>query len=164
MAYGINVARRTGTTVPRIQVMAYATGQTFKAGALLVKNAAGEVVECGADPAAVEGVAAQGAGTGLGYDLPNASQTVVVTGRAQEVSVYLADDEQEFWIRGVNGGTDPVLPLLTHIGEQYGTAKVGNDWVLDIAEVTAKVFEITDIEPSTNRFLVKFLDAVRGRP
>lgn len=164
MARGFNTARRTGTTVPRVQSMAYATGQTFKAGALVVKNSAGEVVECGADPASVEGVALQGAGTGLGYDLPNSSQTVVVTGRSQEVSVAIADDEQEFSGRAVNGGTDPVLPLLTHIGEQYGVAKVGNDWVIDMAEVTAKVVEITDIDAGTNMFLFKIIDSVRNRP
>lgn len=164
MARGFNTLRRTGTTVPRVQAMAYATGQTFKRGALVVKNSAGEVVECGADPAAVEGVALQGAGTGIGFDLPNSSTTNVVTGRNQEVSVAIADDEQEFSARGVNGGTDPVLPLLTHIGEQYGVAKVGNDWVIDFAETTAKVVEITDIFPDGNFFACKVIDSVRGRP
>jgi hypothetical protein len=164
MPQGIVTARRTGTTVPRVQSMAYETGQVFKAGALVVKNANGNIVECGADPASVEGVALAGAGTGPGYDLPNSTQTVVVTGRSQEVPVAIADDEQEFMIRGVNGGTDPVLPLQTHIGEQYGTAKVGNDWVIDFAETTAKVWEITDTVPEKNAFLAKVIDTVRNRP
>jgi hypothetical protein len=161
---GFNPARRTGTTVPRVQSMVYATGQTFKDGALVVKNANGEIVECGADPAAVEGVALAAVGTGYGYGLPNSDVTNVVTGRLQELPVAIADGEQEFSARAINGATDPVLPLQTHIGEQYGVAKVGDDWVIDMAEVTTKVIEITDTMPETNRFLCKFLATVRGRP
>lgn len=168
MGRSFNVARRTGTTAPRVQSIAYATGQTFKAYALVVLNTSGEVVECGADPTAVLGVALQAAGSGPGYGLPNTAETTVVTGRLQEVVVALADREQEFSARGVNGGTDPVVPLQTHIGEQYGVAKVGNDWVIDFAETTTKVVEITDIVPgeggSAGFFLCKFLEIRMGRP
>lgn len=159
---GMNYARGRNNAAPRVQAMAYATGQTFKAQALVVLNANGEVVECGADPAAVLGIALNGAGTGMGYDLPNSSVTTVVTGRAQEVSVLIANDTDEYYGRGVNGGTDPVLPLQTHIGEQYGVAKVGVDWVIDFAEVTTKVVEITDILPESNSFVFKILKTVRG--
>jgi hypothetical protein len=164
MARGFNYARGRNNAAPRVQAIAYATGQTFKAQALVVLNTSGEVVECGADPAAVLGVALQGAGTGMGFDLPNSSVTTVVTGRAQEVSVLIADDSTEFYARGVNGGTDPVLPLQTHIGEQYGVAKVGNEWVIDFAETTAKVVEITDIVPASDGtfFICKILRTVRG--
>jgi hypothetical protein len=164
MARGFNYARGRNNAAPRVQAIAYATGQTCKAQALVVLNTSGEVVECGADPAAVLGVALQGAGTGMGFDLPNSSVTTVVTGRAQEVSVLIADDSTEFYARGVNGGTDPVLPLQTHIGEQYGVAKVGNEWVIDFAETTAKVVEITDIVPASDGtfFICKILRTVRG--
>jgi hypothetical protein len=163
MPRGFNYARGYNNAAPRVQSIAYTTGQTFKAGALVLLTAAGEVSECAADPAAVLGVALQGAGTGPGFDLPNSSVTTVVTGRAQEVSVLIADDETQFYARGVNGGTDPVLPLQTHIGEQYGVAKVGNDWVIDFAETTAKVVEIVDIVPSPDGsfFLCKILRTVR---
>lgn len=163
---GFNYARGANNAAPRVQVLAYTTGQTFKAGALVVITAAGEVSECGADPAAVYGVALQGAGTGPGYDLPNSSVTTVVTGRAQEVSVLVANRSTEFYARGVNGGTDPVLPLQTHIDEQYGVAKVGNDWVIDFAETVAKVVEIVDIVPAPhgNFFICKFLESVLVAP
>lgn len=164
MARGFNVARRTGTTIPRVQRLAYETGQVFKTGALVVLNANGNVIECAADPTSVTGVALQAAGTGPGFDVSDASQTVVTTGRTAEVSVAIADDEQEFSARGINGGTDPVLPLQTHIGEQYGVAKVGNDWVIDLAEVTVKVVQITDINADNNMFLCKILDSVRTIP
>lgn len=159
---GMNYARGRNNAAPRVQCMAYATGQVFKAQALVVLNANGEIVECGADPVAVLGIALNGAGTGPGYDLPNSSVTTVVTGRVQEVSVLIANDTDEYYARGVNGATDPVLPLQTHIGEQYGVAKVGNDWVIDFAEVTVKSVEITDILPESNHFVFKFLKTVRG--
>jgi hypothetical protein len=165
MARTFNVSTRF-KTAPNIQTMRYATGQTFTLGALLTENSSGELIECSADPASVYAVAAQGAGTGPGYDLANASITTVVTGRSQEVSVYVLDRNMVFSARGVNGGTDPVLPLQTHIDEQYGVAKVGNDWVIDLAETTAKVVEIVDIVnyDGMNFFLVKFLESVLGRP
>jgi hypothetical protein len=166
MGRTFNVATRF-KTAPNIQSMAYAAGQVFLKGALLTVNAAGELIECGADPASVYAVAAEGAGTKPGYDLANSSVTTVVTGRVQEASVYVIDRDMVFSCRAVNGGTDPVLPLQTHVDEQYGVAKVGNDWVVDMAETTAKVVEIVDYDVSTtglNLFLVKFLESVIGRP
>lgn len=167
MARGFQYARGA-KTVPQAQSCAYATGQTFLKGALLVKNSAGEVVECGADPAAVYGVACQDAGSGLGYGAANSAQTTVVTGRSQEVTVVVADRTNQFSARAVNGGTDPVIPLQTHIDEQYGVAKVGNDWVIDMAETTTKVVEIVDIvEPQGGQagmFICKFLESVLGSP
>lgn len=162
MPRGFNYARGRNNAAPRVQSMAYTTGQTFKEGALVVLTSAGEVSECGADPASVYGIALQGAGTGYGYDLPNSSRTTVVTGRVQEVSTLIVNSTDEYYARGVNGGTDPVVPLQTHIGEQYGVAKVGNDWVIDFAETTAKVVEITDIMPEGNFFICKFLKTVQG--
>lgn len=150
------------------QTIAYATGQTFKRGALLIDDANGEVVECSTDPAAVLGVAGQGAGTGPGYDMANASEIVFATGRAQEVSIAMADRTSIFSGRAVNGGTDPVVPLQSHIGEQYGVAKVGDDWVIDMAETASPVLEIVDIVPAlggqSGFFLFKFLESVLARP
>lgn len=164
MARGANTLRRTGTTVPRIQALRYATGQTFKAYAFVVNNTDGEVIECADAATTILGLALQGAGTGPGYDLPDASRTVVITGTNQEVSVALADREQEFSMRGVNGATDPVLPLQTHIGEQYAIKKVVNDWVIDFSNTTDKAVEITDIFADDNFFAVKVLESVLARP
>lgn len=164
MARGFNVARRTGTTVPRTQSVAVTAAQTFKAGALVLTTAAGTISECGADPTAVRGIALQDAFTGPGYDVSDASKTVVFTGRPGECVVAIADDEQEFSARGVNGGTDPVIPLQTHIDEQYGVVKVGNDWCIDFTETTTKVVQITDIATEDNSFLCKFIDTVRQVP
>lgn len=151
------------------QVMKYKTGETFKRGAVLVDDTNGEVVECSADPTSIIGVAGQGAATGLGYDVANANLVSVYTGREQEVSVALADRATTFSGRAVNGGTDPVVPTQSHIGEQYGLVKTaGGDWVIDIAETTTKCVEIVDIVPAEGGaagfFLFKFLEAVMARP
>lgn len=165
MPRGIETSKTYGgDSVPEVQRLQYATGQTFKKGALLIDNTDGEVVECGADPAAVLAVALQGAGTGPGFNVANENEVTVRTGRLQEVSAALVNRRARFHTRAVNGGTDPVLPLQTHIGEQYGVAKVGDDWVIDMAETVALVVEITDIFPDINAFEFKFLEAVMARP
>jgi hypothetical protein len=102
-----------GVAAPDIVSVAYTTGQTFLKGALLVFTAAGEVSECGADPALIAGVALEKAGSKPGYDAANSP--TVVTGRVQEVSMARANRNTVFSCRGVNGGTDPVTPLQTHI-------------------------------------------------
>jgi hypothetical protein len=151
---------RTGT--PHIQSMAYTTGQTFKIGALVINLGAGvgEIVECGADPAEVTGVAAEPAGSKPGFDAANSP--TVVTGRAQEVSVMTANAEDIFAIDGsADAGVTQLTPLVTHLNESYGVAKDANGvWFLDTTEVAAKVFNIVDIDIDNKVFFVKFLQAV----
>lgn len=161
MARGFNVGR-TPSGTPNVVAMRVTAAQTFQKGALVVDTAAGTISECGADPAAVLGVAMQGAFTGPGNN--NADSPAVVTGQSVECSVCIADRSQVFTCRGVNGGTDPVTPLITNIGEEYGVAKVGNDWVLDLAETVAKVCEIVDIDIDNKIFFVKFREAVLALP
>src|SRR5689334_23533044 len=103
---------RNTKTVPQVESMQYATGQTFLKGALVVDNVNGEIIECGADPASILGVALENVDSKPGYGVPNAAQVTVTTGRVQEVSVAIADRQTQFSGRGVNGGTDPVVPLL----------------------------------------------------
>jgi len=163
MGRSVNFARQAGTNVPMVISAAYATGQTFKKYAFLIDDVNGELVECGADPVAILGVSMQDAGSGRGYGVTNSANVVFATGRLQEVSYVQANRMTEFSIRGVNGGTDPVLPLRTHIGEKYGVAKVGNDWVMDMAEVTVRSLHITDITED-NFFLVKIVESFLARP
>lgn len=162
MARGFNTARFPNGEAPSILSVVYTTGQTFKKGALLTYVAAGTVSECGADPAVVAGVALQAAGSGPGYEMANSPTQV--TGRVQEVSMAVADRSTVFSCRAINGATDPVTPLQTHIGESYGVAKVSNDWVLDIAEVTALVCTIVDVDIDNKIFFVKFREAVIQLP
>lgn len=155
-----------GTGAPEVQVMKYATGQTFTAYALVTLNASGEVIEhAGGTDLALLGVSLGAPGTGPGYGMANDAQTQFVTGRSQEIPIAIANRNTVFSIRGVNGGTDPVTPLQTHIGEEYGILKTaGGDWVLDLAETTTKIFEIVDIDTDLNCFMVKVLEAAMLRP
>lgn len=155
-----------GSGAPEIQVMKYATGQTFGAYSFVTLDAAGEViVHAGGTDLALLGLALGGAGRGPGYGMANDDDTQFVTGRAQEVPIAIANRNTVFSIRGVNGGTDPVTPLQTHINEQYGIIlTAGGDWALDLAEVTTLIFEIVDIDTDLNMFLVKPLEAALLRP
>lgn len=167
MGRKFNTARfpLAGSGAPEVQEMEYTAGQTFIEFALVVIEAAGTIAECGADPTTVLGVALGGAGKGPGYDMPNASSTQFVTGRKATVPVAIANRNTVFSCRAINGGTDPVTPTTTMIDEQYGVAKTaGGDWVLDIAETSAKVCEIVDIDIDNKIFFVKFLEAVLQRP
>lgn len=166
MGRSFNTLRRTGTTVPRVQTIRYEDGQVFKDRALVVLNVNGNVQECGADPAAVTGVALNGVASTPGYNVANDNRVNVRTGVSQEVSVAIADDEQEFSARGVNEVTDPVTPLQAHIGKQYGVKKVVDDWVIDFADDVNVVVQITDIFPDDGKkfFACKFLEAVQSIP
>lgn len=163
MARGFNIARLpTGT--PNIISVTFTAAQTFKKGALVVDTAAGTVSECGADPARIYGVAMEAANTKPGGTGIANSPSIITGGQYKEVSVAIADRVTVFSCRGVNGGTDPVVPLQTHIGETYGVAKVGNDWVLDLAEVTIMSCEVVDIDVDNNIFFVKFRESFLALP
>lgn len=168
MARSMNVARRTGTTVPRIQGVIPAVGQTFKPYAVVVTDVNGDIVECtsGAGALSVLGLALQGAFTGPGYNVSDSDRTnTLVQGADGAVSVAIADHEQEFSARGVNGGTDPVTPAQTNIDEQYGLLKTaGGDWVIDISNVIDLAIQITDVDIENKIFFFKFLPAVMIRP
>lgn len=121
-------ARTLGTAAPVVITPTYATGQTFVNGALVVM-AAGEVSECGADPADIYGVALQAAATNPGYDAANSP--TVVTGRQQTVSVALANDTTIFGGKLVNGSSTLVTPVAADIGAEYGVTKYGSIWYVD---------------------------------
>lgn len=158
-----NLARIPSGT-PNINSLKYTAAQTFKKGALVVDTAAGTISECGADPASVLGVAQEDAGSKPGNTGIANAPTIITGGNRDEVSVAIADRSQIFSCRGVNGGTDPVTPAVTNIGEVYGVAKVGTDWVLDLADAVNTVCEIVDIDIDNKIFFVKFREAVLALP
>ncbi len=120
MARGINIARIPGQS-PNIQSMVVTAAQTFKKGALVIDVSAGTISECGADPSAVLGVAMEAAFTKPGNSM-NFSPSYITGGAPTECSIAIADRRTVFSMRGVNGGTDPVTPTQTRVGESYGVA------------------------------------------
>lgn len=157
MARFIQPARLPGSNAAAFPVRRgkYKTAETWTKGALLVLDANGELTECGADPTLVSGVALEEPGKGPGFEI--AGGVTQVTGRDQEVSYVPADDRVIYSMRAVNGGTDPVTPTQTHIGESYGALADANGvWTLDIAETTTLVFTIVDIDIDNKIFYCKF--------
>lgn len=164
-------ANRGTTGIPNTNSEKYKTGEAIVKGSLVLFDANGELtLFAGGTDAVVEGVALEAAGSKLNFGEPFSSQTTgVVAGRVQEISYAKADRETVFLCRGVNGGTDPVTPTQTHIGEKYGVAKDSDgSWYLDIAEVTTLICQIVGIIPSQGGqiglFKVKFLEAVLQTP
>lgn len=135
----------------------YKTAETFQDGAPLVLDANGELTECGADPALINGVALEPVASKPGWDMANSP--TVVTGRVQEVSYCVADRMTVWSGRGINGGTDPVTPTQTMIGESYGIVKSGTDWVIDISDTTNTRVRIIDIDIDNKIFYFKWLEA-----
>lgn len=125
--------------------------ETFKVGALLVMNAStGQIAECGADPALVQGVALADAS---GVQATDVHYIVPRRGVVFEVSM----DES---------GAQGVYALVqTDLGKRYGAAKDGTTgyWYLDQDETTADVFEIVGFKSAigdiTPRVLVEFVQA-----
>lgn len=151
----IQPARGFNDASPPVISGKYATGQTFKKGALLLIDSAGELTECAADPTLVSGLALEPAGKRPGFEI--AGGVTQVTYRAQEVSYVPADDKVIYSMRAVNGATDPVTPAQTNVGESYGALKDSDGiWTLDIAEVTVLVFTIVDIDIDSKIFFCKF--------
>lgn len=163
MGRSFNLAR-TPSGTPNVVNYQYTAAQTFRKGALVVDTAAGTVSECGADPTSVLGVALEAAASKPGGTGIANSPSYITGGNSNEVAVALADRSQVFSCRGINGATDPLTPTQTMIGEQYGVAKVGNDWVLDQAEVTTMSVEIVDIDVDNKIFFVKFMESRLALP
>jgi hypothetical protein len=176
MARGSNTARRTGTTIFRVQNYVVKAAETFKnyAWVTLDSGGAGTIVEVVAPVPTnkILGLALNGAKTGPGFDVSDSSfsttngvvspQGVAATNGVSAVAI--ADDETEFSARGVSGATDPVTPLITHIGQQYGLLKTAaGDWVVNIADQANVCVTITDIRPDLgmNLFLFKIIASLQ---
>lgn len=158
MKRSFQTARFPSGEAPSVLEMQYANGQTFKKGALVKLNADGTISECGADPALITGIALEDAGSRPGFNAAN--NPTLIQGGQQVVSVAVADRTIVYSCRGVNGGTDPVTPLLTNIGEDYGCVKdADGSWALDLAEVTTKQWRIVDVDVDNKVYFVKIIQA-----
>lgn len=154
----IKPARTTSGSVPRLVQRSYATGQTFKIGAVVIFDGSKNIIEASATPTAAVGIAAEPPASHPGFNAANSP--TVTTGAAQEVGVYDANEDTIFSMRGVNGGTDPVTPAQTNVGVKYGAIKDANGiWALNIADTTNLMFEVYDIDIPNNIFYCKFLAA-----
>lgn len=146
-------ARLKGRSVPPVKELPVAAGADFSRGALLVRDANGAWAECGADPAAIGGVAesdykADSAGFG-GH-----GRTEFPPGYMQAT---LVQGEQEFHAEYV--GTLPAAD-----GGSYGVIRdTDGRWKVDFDEVVATrvklVNRLTNSPENRNRVLVSVLPA-----
>lgn len=125
-------------------LMPVTAAQTFKKGALCVLSA-GLLVECGANPAAINAIALCDASVGLD------SRGSIYGGTNIPVIVPQPDT-----VFKLSSTTTPVF--ATHMGIVYGVTKVGNIWQLDISKAG------TVGTPANGRFVVVGLGPVQGVP
>lgn len=128
------LAYPAGTAVPRIVQKALAASQAFLAGALVLADGSDNFAECGADPAAVAGVALSGCGADAsGFNIlakkefsPGYMQVIALDPAVALSCKYV--------------GT---LPAAN--GASYGVVKDSDGlWKLDFSEVTTKQFKLVD--------------------
>jgi hypothetical protein len=164
MIHSFNAGRFQAGSVPEVTARAYANSQTFTAGALLVLDANGLVVECADHPTLVSCVAVQGADTGYGYQAAN--NPVEITGQEQKVSTYdIASKVTQFVGRMVNGAgaNAPVTPTQTDVGEEFGAKQLTNgDWVIDHSETTDVCLVVTAIDTEGKYAYFRFIDSAIG--
>jgi hypothetical protein len=147
------LARAKSQSIPRVRELALASGAAGLRGALMVRDANGAWAECGADPAAIGGIAESdfGAATGVGA---GTGKLEFPPGRMQ---CTLVQDEVVFRARYV--GTLPAAD-----GGSYGVVRDTDGlWKVDFSDTTATrvklVSRLTDSPLNVPEVLVVFLAA-----
>lgn len=158
-------ARFGGATAAEHQSMVHTTAQTFKKGAVLIfDGVTGRVIEGGADPTPIVGVATEDAASKPGFGVSHDASVVARTGTVEEVTVAKATRSTVFSGRMVNGATDPVTPVQADINKVFGLLKTGNDWVVDQAETVNTRVEVVDFDTDLKLVLFKFMEAHLAQP
>lgn len=148
MGWPVRVARVPGGQAPDIQSLKHADAATFKLGALVV-SAAGEINECGADPAAILGVALQAVKTSPGWDAANSP--TVVTGRQQKVSVAVANRQTVFSAPLTNNSAVNIVPTQADVHVEYGLTAYSGEWTVDKNKTGASArVEIVGFDTNVN--------------
>lgn len=131
---GFQLAYPKGVSVPRIVTKPLAASQAFLEGALVLLDSNFACAECGADPAAIAGVALSGCGAdSSGFNIlgkkefpPGYMQILTLSAEVPLSCAYV--------------GTLPAAD-----GGSYGVVKdTDGYWKLDFAETTAAQFKLVD--------------------
>lgn len=115
--------------------MAYpeAASQTWKKGAVLTLNSSGYVVEAGADPARILGVAC-------------ADGQNLATAGLKNCLVWVADAET-MWVGNLSGSS---VTELVDVGRGYGLVKVGNNWHVDKTDLANRRVIVVELDDRDN--------------
>lgn len=111
--------------------------QTYKPGAILTLDANGYVAEAGADPVRILGVSQRLAGNaatdGVG---PKAEFWVANRDNLFRMNIYHSTVESAVWDH-------------RYVGRAYGIIKVGDNWHVDIADISNRRVIIQELDPGS---------------
>jgi hypothetical protein len=114
----------------------------YKIGALVFLASDEEIEECGADPAAIMGVALHDA------------KMHVLPGRC--LVAVASSEHQTFFISGTRD------PLLSDRNQKYGVVKDGSgNWVIDLTDTVATRVYVKDVDLTRSLYHVTILEANR---
>lgn len=106
--------------------------QTFKAGAVVVLNGAGKVMEAGVNPAGIMGVSE---GDGLNIAAPTDA----------DKTKFAVADPNTIFVGNVSTGQ---TTAQTDVTSAYGITKVGENWTIDKTKTGASArVRIVDLDP-----------------
>jgi hypothetical protein len=115
---------------------------TYKIGACVLLAADEEIEECGADPAAIMGVALHDAGN---HPLPGRCLVAVAS-----------SEHATFFFSGTRD------PLLSDRNQKYGLVKdAGGNWVIDLTDTVATRVYVKDVDLTRGLYHVTILEANR---
>lgn len=159
---GFYPARITGTSsgIPPARWYPTHHDQTpavFKRGAPVVATA-GEIDECGANPALILGVANEDALSGPGHEPANSSKVLQVTGLDYRTSITMADRQTIFVGELVNGDDVTIAPADADREAEYGITKPASGWAVDKGNANDRV-HVVDIDIDNKLVYFKFLVA-----
>jgi hypothetical protein len=151
--------RTPSGTVPSTTALPWKTSEVIVIGSVLTIDSNGLLVVASADPTSVVGVAMQAIDTGAGW--APADNPTVITGRESLISVAMADRQNLFTGRMVNGGTDPVTPTQAMVGDKFGIVKSADEtWAIDQADTSNLVVQIEKVDIPRKVLYFRFLEAV----
>ena len=146
----IDVAQTVSGNSPQTVRLPEAASQTFKKGALVALNASGYLAECGADPTAVCGVAAEDGHNGSAAGDYN-------------LKLWVANDDTIF-LANLGGSS---VTALTDVARPMGVVAASSLWHVDKTDLTNTVVKVIGLDTrdtvgdTNGRVLFQFLGKVR---
>lgn len=155
---GFGPAYGPGNGSPLILTYPATSGADFAVGAVLVFSS-GEVTAAGADPSAgtIVGVAMAEEDGSPGYNMAN--QPTVVTWRAKNVPVAVANGNV-FIGKLTNGSSTTIAPVAADVGASYGITAYSGVWSVDKNKTGASArVVVTKIDTDNNKVWFRFIES-----
>lgn len=134
------VAKTLQGNRPAVMEYTLKSGETFVKGALVTLDSNEDVLECGADPSTILGMASE-----------NAANVV----RTGYTNVWLATGDTVF---AMMGSTDPTED---DVNQSYGVVKTSSVWLVDVSDTSNTRVYVVDVDVDRKLFFVQVLVANR---